>query len=488
MTRRFAASMIRFAGLGGLRIIPASVTLAAAIAFAATAQAAVLCVSASGSVPAGLAKKLGCTGAASKTIGDAIGVASAGDTVSVLNGSYSEMVTIPSSLSGLTLTGQNAKNTIIDATGQANGIFDQASNVTISGFTIENAEHEGILVQGPAATCNGDTPPACLPAAGEITGVSISGNLIENNDKALNTNATPPTCPLVGSITPPPAFEQEDCGEGVHLDGVSFSTVSRNLITNNAGGILLTDETNANHNNLINDNDVEDNVPDCGITLPSHPPNGIPQEIGAQSFGVFDDTIADNLSKGNGAAGTGVFAPTPGTASYNHLIIDNQLIDNVSPGVIFHSHATGQKLNGTSIVGNLIEGNGAEPNVGRGETDGPADPTAIEIYADVSALPITGIKILGNTIKTEGNDIWVGAPTWNNCGDAATPCYAVAAHLNNFAPNEVGVNNTGDATAVVVDAAGNFWGCAKGPGAHGCASAVGNVIDQPFLPRPSTVH
>jgi len=488
MTRGFAVWTIQLAHPGRFRLLPASITFAAAIAFAATAQAATLCVSASGSVPPGLAKKLGCTGTPSKTIGDAIGVASAGDTVSVLNGSYSEMVTIPSSLSGLTLTGQSTKNTIIDATGQANGIFDQASNVTISGFTIENAEHEGILVQGQAATCNGDTPPACLPAAAEITGISISGNLIENNDKALDTGTTPPTCPLVGSVTPPPAFEQEDCGEGVHLDGVSFSTVSQNLIANNAGGILLTDETNANHNNLINDNDVEDNVPDCGITLPSHPPNGIPQEIGAQSFGVFDNTVAHNLSKGNGAAGTGVFAPTPGTASYNHLIIDNQLIDNVSPGVIFHSHAPAQKLNGTSIVGNLIQGNGSEPDVGPGETDGPADPTGIEIYADVAASRITGIKILGNTIRAEANDIWVGAPTWNNCGDAATPCYAVAAHLNNFSRNTVGVNNTGDATAVVVDAAGNFWGCAKGPGTHGCATADGNVIDQPFLPKPSTVH
>ena len=479
-----SAAMKKSINLTSIREAVVAICAAATIVFATGAQAAVLCVSASGSVPSGLAKKLGCTSAPVKTIGDAIGAAVSGDTVAVLSGSYNEMVTIPSALNGLTLTGQNAKNTIIDATGQANGILDQASNVTINGFTIENAEHEGILVQGPAASCDGSAPPVCTPSP-EITQVAISGNLIQNNDKALDTSTPTPTCPLAGTVQPPPTFEAEDCGEGVHLDGVAYSTVAQNRIANNAGGILLTDETAPNHGNLISNNDVENNVPDCGITLPSHPPNGTQDNIGSLSFGVFDNTVTGNLSKGNGAAGTGVFAPTPGTASYNHLIIGNELINNVNPGVIFHSHAPAQKLNDTTIASNLILGNGAEPNPGPSETDGPQQPTGIEIYADAHALPITGIKVLGNTIRNETNDIWVGAPTWNNCGSLTTPCYVVTANLNNFTAGEVGVNNAGDAGAVLVNASSNFWGCAKGPGADGCATAQGNVITQPFLFKPS---
>ncbi len=488
LTWRFASSLA--IASAGRRALVTAAAVVLAIGFAATARAGatpspkVLCVKASGTIPKGLAARLKCV-AAYSTIGAAVSAASAHDTVFVLPGTYSEMVTISSSLTGLTLMGQNRRNTIIDATGQQNGVFDQANDVTIDGFTIENAEHEGILVEGPAANCEVPFPEPCTPAAPEIDGVTVSNNLVHNNDLALDTSATPPTCPAKGSVPAAPAFEQEDCGEGVHLDGVAFSTVTNNLIMDNAGGILLTDETNANHDNLASDNQVERNIPDCGITLPSHPSNGSGGNIGRPSFGVYNDTVADNLSEDNGAAGTGVFAPTPGTASYKHLIVGNQLIRNTSAGVIFHSHAPGQRLNNTSVVGNQIADNGADPNPGPGETNGPAEPTGIDVYADAAAAPLTGIKIVGNTIKDETNDIWVGAPGWSNCGSAAAPCYIVDAHENNFAPRSTGVNNTGTNDALV-NATNNFWGCGKGPGGNpACATAVGNVSTDPFLGRPA---
>ncbi len=406
--------------------------------------------------------------------------ASPSDTVFVFKGTYTEMVTVGSALGGLSLVGQDSSKTIIDAAGLANGILDQASFVTISGFTIRNALHEGILVQGAAAAC-GDG--SCAPSGPQITNVTISGNLIHDNDKALDVSTL--TCPAVGPVPPPPAFEAFDCGEGVHLDGVAHSTVNDNVIVHNSGGVLLTDETNSNHDNIVSSNDVEDNAFDCGITLPSHPVNGNPANIGIAAFGVFNDTVAGNLSRHNGAAGTGVFAPTPGTASYQHLIIDNRLIDNVNPGVIFHEHAPGQNLSGTSVIGNFIAGNGAEPDPGEPpETDGPVDPTGIEIYADLHAAPIAGLKLVGNTIRHETNDIWIGAPAWSNCAASPAPCWVVSAQLNDFEPHSVGINNTADAADVLVDGTLNFWGCGKGPGAPGCASALGNVSDVPFLTAP----
>ncbi|MGD0073761.1 MAG: hypothetical protein ABSD31_05415, partial [Candidatus Binataceae bacterium] len=288
----------------------------------------------------------------------------------------------------------------------------------------------------------------------------------------------------VGIVPPAPDFEQDDCGEALHIDGVAFSTVTGNRITRNTGGILVTDETNPNHDNLISDNDVEENVPDCGITLPSHPPNGSAANIGIASFGVFNNTVEGNLSAANGAAGTGVFTPTPGTASYNHLIVGNVLLNNNNPGVIFHSHAPGQDLDGTAVVGNLIEGNGAEPSPGAGENDGPTEATGIEIYADVAASPLTGIKVVGNAIDGEGNDIWVGAPTWANCDAAATPCYVVDVHENNLEGGGVGVNNTGASASVLVEASDNYWGCPAGPGHKKCTSAAGNVTTVPFDTTP----
>ena len=45
----------------------------------------------------------------------------------------------------------------------------------------------------------------------------------------------------------------------------SRASPSNSLIKKNAGGILLTDENNSNHDNLVDGNDVEDNIPDCGV-------------------------------------------------------------------------------------------------------------------------------------------------------------------------------------------------------------------------------
>src|SRR5690242_10114182 len=83
------------------------------------------------------------------TIGVAISHASPGDTIQVAQGTYKEDVVIGKSLS---LIGKNAANTIIDAIGQANGIYVDGLNnpglsgVVVQGFTVENANFEGILV------------------------------------------------------------------------------------------------------------------------------------------------------------------------------------------------------------------------------------------------------------------------------------------------------------------------------------------------------
>ena len=199
---------------------------------------------------------------------------------------------------------------------------------------------------------------------------------------------------------------------------------------------------------------------------------------------MFDNTVQGNLSQSNGAAGVGMFTPTPGTASHNNLVVGNSLINNANPGVIFHSHTPGQNLNSNSVIGNFISGNGAEPNPGPGENDGPTAPTGIEVYADVAASPLNHIKIEGNTIKNETNDIWVGAPSWNNCpGGATLPCYSVEANTNNLlGKGVVGINETGNSSAALVAGTGNYWGCNKGPGgAAKCSTAAGNVTTSPFL-------
>src|SRR6185503_19215898 len=112
------------------------------------------------------------------TITAAVAAASPGDTIRVARGFYREDIVISKSLS---LIGAGRYGTVIDATGKANGIFIDGtasspntgvSDVTISGFTIENANFEGILVAS-------------------ATGVTIVDNLITNNDLSLSSH----TCP-----------------------------------------------------------------------------------------------------------------------------------------------------------------------------------------------------------------------------------------------------------------------------------------------------
>jgi parallel beta-helix repeat protein len=167
------------------------------------------------------------------TIGAAVSAASPGDTIQVGRGTYNEDVTIGIPLS---LIGQNQENTIIDAGGLSspsiNGItITYASNVVISGFTVENAMAAGIKVLGSTAA----------PASHIV----ISNNTVKDNDTAGEGNCA--------SVEP---LEPLDCGEGMFLSGVDHSVVANNTITGNAGGILVTDDTGPNHDNLITGNSI----------------------------------------------------------------------------------------------------------------------------------------------------------------------------------------------------------------------------------------
>jgi len=299
------------------------------------------------------------------------------------------------------------------------------STVVISGFTIENANFEGVLIAN-------------------ASDVVVRGNEVTHNNRALVvTTPGQSTCPNI------PAFETNeglDCGEGVHLTGVDHSVIADNMIVNNAGGILISDDTGATHENLITGNVVKENPFDCGVTLASHAAsNGAPQ-----SFGVFHNTISDNDSEENGlanggGAGIGIFAGGPGNKAYANVISNNRLIGNGLPGVTMHIHADSATLpadlSDNIIVGNFIARNHADTE--DAATSGP-----------------TGINVFG-----------AGAVTGN-----------VVIHLNDLEGGSVGVANTGAGSD---DATENWWGCPAGPGTKGCAQVTGtHVTSAPALRDP----
>lgn len=419
--------------------------LGAAMLFCcAAAQAATWCVSPNGA--------FGCK----RTISAAVAAASSGDTIVVGPGTYREMVTITKSVSLVALV---PLRSIIDAKGLSNGIFINGiwaapatgvSDVVVSGFTIRNANFEGVL-------------------AVNANDVTLTGNHVIDNDKALDIGA--------GMCPNQPPFETEegdDCGEGIHLMGATQSSVVRNEVNGNSGGILTSDETGPSQGNVISGNFVHDNPFDCGITMASHPPATSVIPSATVAFGVIRNTVSHNTSEHNGyqlpgaGAGVGIFAAGPGNTATGNVVIDNRLLNNGQAGVAMHNHAFAPApappvdLNGNVVVGNYFSGNAAES--GDAATSGP---TGINVY---SVAPITGTVVSQNTIDNEAIGVAFKAPSGE-----------LSVHFNDFRNHGVGVENLGTG---VLNATQNWWGCLLGPGRRGCATTSGTVVSTPWLLRP----
>ena len=392
------------------------------------------------------------------TIGAAVAAAKTYDVIQVSQGTYHEDVVIGIALS---LIGAPYGNTVIDATGESNGIYVDGydnpglAGVVVSGFTVQNANFEGILLTN-------------------VSDATITSNQVLHNDLSVDINTS--MCP--GQ----PAFETlegDDCGEGIHLLGVDHSIISNNVIENNSGGILLSDDTGATHDNLIMGNIVQNNPFDCGITLASHPLAGSNFTAAA---GVYHNTINGNTSQHNGyqvpgaGAGVGIFAPFPFSKNYGNVVVNNVLTNNGIPGVAMHAHAPGATIADNIIAGNQISGNGADTedtatpgptgiNVSGGDT-GTVSNTGIPVAV------ITGTVIAGNVIQQETDGVATKTSAW------------VGAKLNSFINVKTGVDNI-DPVGGSVDARLNWWGCPGGPTSPACAGVSGiNILYVPFLNTP----
>jgi parallel beta-helix repeat protein len=318
-----------------------------------------------------------CTAAPCRTIGYAVGQANAGDTVSIGTGTYAESVAVTKRLA---LVGHDAT---IDAGGQStmlngnqyyNGIVvfgPEAAGTSIRGLTIENAGLEGIF-------------------ADLSSGLTIADNTLEHND-------------AFGPFHPLCAAQPDDCGEALHLQSITGSTVSGNLVQDNVGGILLTDEDGPTAKNTIVGNTVLDNELDCGITLASHWFQ-FGSAVAPDVSGVYQNKVFGNTSNSNGAAGIGIFAGPPGAAAWGNLVEGNTAMDNGLPGVAIHSHTAFQNANDNVVINNRLSGNGPDD-------DNPAadEPTGVSVFADVEtiappvlpAAPITRVVVSANRISDE---------------------------------------------------------------------------------------
>jgi nitrous oxidase accessory protein NosD len=370
-----------------------------------------------------------CNSASYATIQSAVSSAAPWSTIIVCAGTYPEDVAIAEPLK---LLGEDA---VINASGLNNGILISASHVTVEGFAVRGATGEGILAMGAI-------DPALVPAgapAGSTTGVPISDVTIMHDIVQGNDRGTPSSsyteCQASGG-------EPGDCGEGIHLMSVADSKVSRNYVTGNSGGILLTDEFGPNHGNSIDHNLVSNNASDCGITLPSH--NGLAVNPATLTpapslAGVYDNTVSDNTILSNGLTGFGagvvIAAPFPGSASYDNIVRRNLIEGNGISGVTLHSHAPGAFVGGNRILSNTIGVNNLTGDTPLSPATGPG-AAPIQYQADTQTTGIlvwslatpTTVTIANNTILGDAIGIWLnptvtatGASTSNRFYGVTTP-------------------------------------------------------------------
>src|ERR1700757_1067658 len=97
-----------------------------------------------------------CQRSSCKTLGYALTQARPNNTIIIFPGTYHEShnanVVTPR-LKGLTIrSAKSAASTVIDASGNANGILIEASGVSVIGLTVKNANLEGILAEPPQSS------------------------------------------------------------------------------------------------------------------------------------------------------------------------------------------------------------------------------------------------------------------------------------------------------------------------------------------------
>jgi len=319
-----------------------------------------------------------------KTISFAVSKAAKGSTVAVAKGTYKDSVKVTKAIA---LVGVGSP--VINAKGKANGILltgAKAAGAVITGFTVENADDEGILAMQTAK-------------------VTISENTVRDNDKGISAKTPTGECATVQDVP-------GDCGEGLHLMTVSDSTVVHNTVKDNLGGILATDEFGPTNGNVIAFNKALDNVGDCGITLAGHNTtafvNGVLQPT---KSGVYDNIVIFNTADNNGTKGQGggilAAAGPPGSAVYDNTVQNNTANGNGLGGFTLHSHAPGQYFNDNRIVDNTFLNDGIAGNTGHTPGDSDAGIThSVGIIVWSAITPIRGTVITGNTLGDEYYGIW----------------------------------------------------------------------------------
>lgn len=353
------------------------------------------------------ARDTSCQSAGYPGINEAIGAVAAGGTVVVCRDTYKQTATVDRPLTLLGRTGA-----VIDASGLAHGIVVRASDVTVRGLTVENANEAGILISGQHPTIAFDT------SGNNAVGIQMDGApQADVNHNTLTGNAVHG----IALGQSPGSHIEHNTATGNGLDGIVVATASpgsyveHNVANGNVEGITIfgsswvhVEHNSAEHNDAQNfaltdllgttsHNDISNNIS-------AYSKNGdgvlISSFTGASNGGIYDNTVRGNLIKGNRGSGVaieGVLAPGPVSGN---VVEGNRILGNGLPGVTVLQANSSVDMNSTVVTRNRIGTNNLTPDTTRvpvGETTG--------IF--VSSVTPLSIEVSQNTIHSNHYGIWM---------------------------------------------------------------------------------
>lgn len=284
------------------------------------------------------------------TIQAAVNAAVAGDTIKVAPGTYTESVTVPTTVTliggQIHLAGESGPSIVESDTA---GFTLSANSVTIKGFTIEpatsagdgvatgiatDAMHSGDSFQNNVVEDELDGISLNSPTSGTVQTSTVSGNQFSDNQVAvastlglLNANITTNT--FTGDVT-----------DSVELNGPSQSNVEilNNQIDNDAQILLVNTADSQVSRNTINDPDGIGINLDGGVTATQVVLNNLTTTLPASTWGIFvisgistagndNNRFANNVVNG---FGNGLFLSSPSTGN---TLVSNTVENSTNTGI-----------------------------------------------------------------------------------------------------------------------------------------------------------
>ena len=324
----------------------------------------------------------------------AIGNASSGDTIRVRAGTYYEHISI--SKDNLTIFGENCDNTVIDGNGTGTILYVTASNLNLTGFTIENSGYSSDILYDPF----------CGVRLHWGFNNLINGNILLNNQFGI----------------------QVFCG--------SSHTITGNVLANNTYGIYMVYSANTRFRN----NNMSRNIYNFGVWGYSKPE--FTHDIDTSNL-IDENPIYYLVNQNNIIVDPHKFSSLGYLAIINsvNVTVKNYNLRNNYQGVLFAfvAHSTIKNINVSNNVVGICLISSADNTVNHVFTSDNGD--GIYVLGD-------GNRLIDNTMNSNNwgvyiwasrNNIITGNAISNNSAGICLgrDVQSSGVHHNNFVNNTV---------------------------------------------------